>query len=530
MNTRTPGRWLAFIWKVVLPGIALSTAYILAGVLSTSLDFVQENERVLLPQSGIAVAGLVICGWRFWPFVMLASLYMSVSGGRAIPFALLLAAGNTLAPLLASVLITRHRRYQPGLLRLQDLYAFLIYGCLLAPVVNTVFAVAGIMVHSQQKIPIELLQTLAWKRWFGHGVSNLIMAPVLLAWVRRPELRYPPARIVETLLLIVALAWVLQTVFSVDSVIASLNYPVSFMPFPVMIWAALRYGPRGASTATFLLAAAAVYGTSSGYGPFVRQERAEGLVLLQVYLLSIALSSMFLGSAMAERREAVRSLSAREAELRSLSARLQHAREEERAYVAREIHDELGQQLTGLKMGIHALCRRLPIDSDLQSGGQRLVEQTDHAVGTVREIATRLRPGILDDLGILEALRWLVDDFESKSGIEAIMTSNTEELQLSPDLTIAIFRVAQEALTNVLRHAQACSVQISMLADKSGLTLTVADDGVGVADTETQTTSLGIVGMRERVALTGGVFSIRNADRGGTEIVAKFPMKSENVQ
>ncbi len=520
-------------WKIarhVASACLLFLAYVLAALFGRGLDFVQENERVLLPQSGIALAGLIILGLRFWPVITIASLYVSLSSERPLPFALMLASGNTLAPALAAFFISRRRRYEPGMLRMQDLYTFLFYGCLLAPIVNALFAVGAILYHAQQPVLDSVLRSIAWKRWFGHSVSNLIVAPLLLTWVRRPELKYPALRIAETVLLLLTLGWVLMTVFTERSVIASLNYPVSFMPFPVMIWAALRYGPRGGATATFLLAATAVYGTSVGYGPFVRTERAEGLVLLQVYLLAISLSAMFLGTAMAERREAIRDLSTREAELKLLSARLQHAREEERAFIAREIHDELGQQLTGIKMGMHALRRKMPEQQDLGERADQLVKQTDAAVHTVRDIAANLRPGILDDLGLVAALQWLVDDFERRSGLEAILKKNVDELNLGPDMTIALFRVAQEALTNVLRHAEACSVQMELHASESDVSLKIVDDGVGLRKDAAAGDSLGIVGMRERITLLGGNFAVRSALPHGTEVFATIPTAKSDVK
>lgn len=533
-----------------LAGVALAVAYVLAATLGRKLDFIQENERVLLPQSGVALAGLIILGLRFWPVVFVSSLLVSITAGRPWeyaellmsggkfdsgrpwPFALLLATGNTLAAAVGTWLI-RRGGYRTGMLRVQDVYIFLLYGCGLAPAINALFAIAGILTQVSEPVAEPFIRSVVWKRWFGHAVSNLIVAPVLLTWSRRPELKYPPARLVETFLLVLCLAMVLLTVFSRELGMAQLDYPLSFLPFPVIIWAALRYGPRGGATATFLLAAVAMYGTSGGFGPFAREERAEGLVLLQVYLVAIALSALFLGSAMAERRQMVLDLQLHEEELTALSARLLQAREEERKVISREIHDELGQQLTGIKMGIHALSRKLD-DEALLDSSQRLIQQTDDAVRTVRDIATNLRPGILDDLGIVAALQWLVNDFEARTGMEAIMRTNVDELTLTPDEKIALFRVAQEALTNISRHAQALTVQLDLTKEDGSVTLSVMDDGVGVDAAALEGRSLGVVGMRERIMLLGGTFAIGPGEEvddvdgergGGTRIVVSVPLK-----
>jgi two-component system, NarL family, sensor histidine kinase FusK len=502
-----------------LGAVALAVGYILAATLGRELDFVQENERVLLPQSGVALAGLIILGVGFWPVVMVASMAISVAAGRNFELSIPLAIGNTLAPLVGAWLIRDYAKCKPGLLRMHDVYTFVFCGCVIAPAVNAAFAVVGILTQALQPIDASFVRSVAWKRWFGHAVSNMIVAPVLLTWARRPELRYPATRILETLLLIASLALVLMTVFTEKSAIAGLNYPVSFLPFPVIIWAALRYGPRGGATATFIMAAVAVYGTSNGIGPFAREEPAEGLVLLQVYLVAIALSALFLGSAMAERKQMIVDLQRHDEELTALSGRLLQAREDERTVISREIHDELGQQLTSLKMGIHSLSRKLG-DDQLSDSSQRLIEQTDAAVRTVRDIATNLRPGILDDLGIVAALQWLVNDFEARTGLEAIMRSNVEELKVTPEEKIALFRVAQEALTNIARHAKAMTVQVDLKKEDGRVTLSVLDDGAGLGAGALEGKSLGVVGMRERIALLGGTFAIGPGIDGGDEIDA----------
>jgi signal transduction histidine kinase len=335
---------------------------------------------------------------------------------------------------------------------------------------------------------------------------------------------------------------VCQALFTGTSAVANLSYPVSFAPFPFVIWAALRFGPRGSASTTFLVAALAVYGTSLGYGPFSHREAGEGLVLLQVYLLALGLSGLFLAAAVAERRTAMAALRTSREQLRALSARLETGREEERARLSREIHDELGQQLTSLKIGIKNLRRRL-----LESTGcppeigdrfDRLWSVADEAVQAVRRIASDLRPGMLDELGLVDALQWQVRQFQERAGVNATFNSNVTKLDLSPELSTAIFRIVQESLTNVARHANASDVQVQ-LAQQDGLVhVEIIDNGTGFdpAVTGSTTGSLGIVGMRERARLMGGRLDVApvvaatmetEAQASGTRVSAEFPLRSQ---
>ena len=192
---------------------------------------------------------------------------------------------------------------------------------------------------------------------------------------------------------------------------------------------------------------------------------------------------MFLAAAIAERHAAEALLLASREELRALAVRLQSAREEERARIAREIHDELGQQLTGLKMDVHALMRRMPAEAPPEAGERAriLADAADEAVRTVRRISTSLRPGILDDLGVVAAMQWLAQDFEARSGIPVRFSAEADKLRMETEQGTALFRILQEALTNVARHARADTAEVSLRLRGDRLVLEVVDDGVGIA-------------------------------------------------
>jgi len=213
-------------------------------------------------------------------------------------------------------------------------------------------------------------------------------------------------------------------------------------------------------------------------------------------------------------------------QLREFAARVEAVREEERTRVAREIHDELGQALTVLKLDLSWLeskIRQTPLRDKMKS----MLVQVDETIDRVRRIASELRPSILDDLGLLPAIEWQVGEFQKRTGIRCTVQSDIESVEFGADASAALFRVVQEALTNVVRHAAASCVKIDLTSDGHDLRLSLTDDGKGTtAEQLNDMTSLGIVGMKERVSRVGGEFKIRSQLGQGTRIEISLPIKS----
>ena len=212
-------------------------------------------------------------------------------------------------------------------------------------------------------------------------------------------------------------------------------------------------------------------------------------------------------------------------QLRALTARTHLVREEERKRVAREIHDELGQALTSIKLDVAALSRQLPADQAARA--EAVTNLVDQTIRAVRRIATELRPGVLDDLGLAAAAQWAAEDFEARTGIACAVSVPDEELDVAPEAATQLFRILQEALTNVARHARARHVSIRLAGDGKGVVLEVRDDGIG-ADARRLAAggSLGILGMQERAALHAGVLTGESAPEQGTVVRVRLPRSS----
>ena len=244
---------------------------------------------------------------------------------------------------------------------------------------------------------------------------------------------------------------------------------------------------------------------------------------------SLNLSYAITALRMREQREKARIAFSRQSrQLRALAARLQAAREEERTIVARELHDELGQTLTALKLDLAWIRSKLHDDEALIGRLDSSVALVTRAIGWMRKTCTELRPGVLDDLGLAAAIEWQAGEFESHSGIHVQVRVPESEPVLSGDQSTALFRILQEALTNVARHSRAGAVEVSLHVKDGLLTLAVNDDGVGFAgDMLSKKNSFGLLGMRERALVLGGELRITSAPNQGTKISVSIPVQTD---
>jgi signal transduction histidine kinase len=222
-----------------------------------------------------------------------------------------------------------------------------------------------------------------------------------------------------------------------------------------------------------------------------------------------------------------------EEQLRDLSAHIESALEAERTSIAREIHDDLGQSLTALKMDIAWIARAASNGVQALSGGalperlRGMTELTDDLIQRVRRISSGLRPGVLDDLGLVAAVEWQAQDFESRTGTTCMVHTDGADGAIGRDASTAVFRAFQEALTNVTRHAQAHQVHVRVAVAHDQLTLEVRDDGVGISlEAAGSPKSLGLLGMRERARRLGGSVVVRAIAPRGTLVSMTVPLAS----
>jgi PAS domain S-box-containing protein len=237
-------------------------------------------------------------------------------------------------------------------------------------------------------------------------------------------------------------------------------------------------------------------------------------------------SALTISRDITERRESEFMLRASKEQLRALMEQIETAREDERKYIARELHDELGQLLTGLRMRARLLHPDF-IHGDpvwLKECSTDIVRIVDRAVNVVRDVVSALRPGILE-MGIASALRWLGDEITQSSGVPCKVSVPQEKLHLDEKIAITLFRIAQESLTNVVKHAQATQAMIVLSLRNQRIHLSISDNGSGFdPDAPRNPDSYGLAGMEERVRMLGGQYEISSTPRKGTAILVTIPL------
>lgn len=268
-------------------------------------------------------------------------------------------------------------------------------------------------------------------------------------------------------------------------------------------------------TANFSRQREQVQRTAQDFRAFLAWGTAAALVLAAV-IAALALARMI---ALERHSQAI------ETELRQLSGQLRTAQEDERKYLSRELHDQVGQMLTGLRMELAGLARRQadPDFADRIAHAKSIVERT---LRMVRDIAMLLRPSMLDDLGLAPAVAWQVKEFERSTGIAAEADVDTVVDRLPERYRTCLYRVVQEALTNCARHARAQKVRVAVKTDAESVVAIVADDGAGFDSTSAKAHGLGLLGMGERVRELGGHFTIASSPGRGTQVQARIPLPS----
>jgi len=240
-----------------------------------------------------------------------------------------------------------------------------------------------------------------------------------------------------------------------------------------------------------------------------------------------------LNAELAERSLSEQRLRESEENLRALATHLQSVREEERIHIAREIHDELGQALTGLKFDLNSFARNYESDDAeaRQEKQQALNVAIDRIINSVRRIASGLRPEVLDEIGLAAAFEWQAREFQRRTGIRCHVSIAAHFADPDKDRSTALFRIFQELLTNVARHANATRVNVSLSHGESALALCVEDNGRGIKESEAKSPrSLGFLGLRERVLAFGGSIDVKGDEGKGTRVCVSVPVTAHQPE
>jgi signal transduction histidine kinase len=347
-----------------------------------------------------------------------------------------------------------------------------------------------------------------FRTWFLSDLSGvLVVAPVLLAWARGGIGPFGRREILEGLVLLAALLLLVEVPSQRD---------VPYVVFPVLILAALRFGPRGAATAVAIVAGVTVWNTARNAGPFVRDSVTESLLATQLFVAIAALTSLVLAAVTAERARAVDALSRAYEQLAASRARLVEAGDAERRRLERNLHDGAQQRLVSLSLRLRLAERRLTSDPP---GARTVVSEIqgelEQALEELRELARGIHPAILSDRGLGAALEALA----ARATVPVEIAEVPDE-RLAESIETAAYYVIAEAVTNAAKYAEPSSVVVRVHRSDGLVSIDVADDGVGGADAARGS---GLRGLGDRVAALDGSLRVDSPPNEGTRIHAEIP-------
>jgi signal transduction histidine kinase len=373
--------------------------------------------------------------------------------------------------------------------------------------------------------------TFTFWRTFALAVvlGYLTMTPTVVLLAQRPDLLAAGSvtRRLEAATLALALALVSGLVFSgaVDRLAMWAIFATAFPP--LLLWSAMRFGTLGASAALLLVAVVSTASTGRGMGPFAGQSPGDNTLTLQLFILGVGVPLLGLAVVLGEEQRAREVVQSSHAELRELNRRLIAAREEEASRIARELHDDVGQRLALVSIGLGRLRQVSPEASDPPPIA-KLQEQTSAIARSLRQISHQLHPAALEHAGLASALELKCDEVRQATNLEVVLLNDCDPSEIPQDAALCLYRVVQEALNNVVRHAGARRVDVLLRLEGSHLALRVTDDGRGFDSASAgHRTGLGLRSAAERVAAVGGRLTVENAAGAGATIRVAIPVKGQ---
>jgi signal transduction histidine kinase len=525
MDTADAPRAVRPAWRAVLvPGRPLRYA---AGTLLVAVGYyvaAQSGETLLLtggvgafwPATGVGIALLYLGGLRWWPAVLLGDLFgtiVDLPGTRQpLPIALADTGGHVARAVVATIVLQRLVGRRAAMDRLEQV------GAVLAAVAVGEAIAAATAIPARWlggELPLSEMVVFARSWWLGGLAGGLVVVPLALAWAyARPSVWLGRRRAAEGALMLAAVAGLSVVALSADQ-------PLTYMVFPAFIWAALRFGPPGASLAVAVAAVIAVVATSHQQGAFVELSPTDSAVNLQLYITFAALTTLCLAAIVSERRRA------------GLELAESHRREGERAAlerqrIARDLHDSVSQSLFSttlhLRAARHALARA-GLDASGAVGEEldEIGQLTRGALAEMRALIFELQPGALTEEGLVAALTKQASALGAREGLVIEVDGPEERLPLRPEVEEQLYRLGQEALANVVKHAGASSAAVRIAADGDTVSMEVSDGGRGFDPAAVGREHFGLRSMQGRVADLGGRLQVTSAPGRGTTLRVEVP-------
>jgi signal transduction histidine kinase len=523
-NTDAPLPAAQPTWRgILVPGRSMRYA---AGVLLIACGYyaaAQSGEALLLtgevgafwPATGVGIALLYLGGLRWWPGVLLGDLLGTIVDfpGDRQPLGIALAdtAGHMARAVVAVLILQRLVGRRAAMDRLEHVGAVLV-----AVAVGEALAATVAILARWAGGVIELSEMgVFWRSWWLGGVAGgLVIVPLALAWAHPRASLWRGRRAAEGALMLAAVTGLSVIAFSGDQ-------PLTYIVFPTFIWAGLRLGPQGATLAVAVAALIAVLATSHQAGPFIELAPTHSALNLQLYITFAALTTCCLAAIVSERRRGALQLAEsqrREGERAAL----------ERQRIARDLHDSVSQSLFSTTLHVRTAQRAMELEQLDATGpvGEELSEigqLTRGALAEMRALIFELQPGALAEEGLVAALTKQASALSAREGLVIEVNGPDPRLPLGPEVEEQLYRLGQEALANVVKHARAGNATVRIAAEDDTVLIEVADDGRGFDPAAVGREHFGLRSMRGRVADLGGWLEVTSAPGRGTVLRVEVP-------
>ena len=516
---------------MVLSVLATAVCYYLTTQVAWVLRFPDSKVSLFFPPHAVLVSVLLVVPTRQWWAYTLAAVSAHFLATQQADWPTAYALQCELfdaVQIIATAAGIRFLIKSPlKAITLQDATLFVLIAVVFVPFASAFWGASFTVAYG--------FGTSYWIEWRNLGISNAVTSVVLIPafllgahhlFVERPK-SLSARLVLEPVLVGGCLVALGIFVFDQTQAGASTSPALLYAPIPLLVWAALRFGLGGISASMLIMTFQAIWGTMRGHGPFLNQTPAENATALQLFLMVTATPLMLLAVVIEEERRTKNALRQVYEENQDLGGRLINAQEDERARIARDLHDDLSQQLAGVAIIVSSLKRKIgkpDSESDIEQSFVTLQERTAEAVTTVRNLSHELHPGVLKQTSLTAMLRSHCADSARHHQVTVTFNPGDGLDSLDSDVGLCVFRVVQEALTNALRHASARTIGVSVITTGETVELNVMDDGVGFVASERTRTGLGLRSIHERVRFLHGHVSIRSRPGAGTKVLVQIPI------
>jgi signal transduction histidine kinase len=478
--------------------MVLAAAYYGAAQLVFALEVAGPVAAIFWLPAGVGIAFLYLGGVGLWPGVLAGDLLVNDYGALPLGTALAQTGGNVLEIVVATILLRRFVRVGSpldsigGIARMIAAFGL---GTAISATIGSLAQLAGGVIDTDELATV-------WRTWWlGDFTGILAVVPLAIAWHRPVPRDWLKGRVPEAAILLVA-------VVAVSELASSTTRPIMYVVFPVLIWAALRFGQRGATLAVAITVGFTVWNASQNVGPFVFDSISHMVINTQLFIAVAALTPLFLAAVVSERE-------AFGAGLRASRARLVEASEVERRRLLRNLHDGAQQRLTALVVHLRlAAEKERPTAEESVAVLDRAERELLIAIEELRELAHGLHPVLLAKLGLPAAIKSVA----ARATVPVVLVE-LPETRVYDGAEATAYYVVAEAVTNAQKHARASSIHVRVGIRHDLLRVEVVDDGVGGA---VEAPDSGLQGLRDRVEAVGGKFAVESDDQG-TRIRARIP-------